>query len=99
MWKPPFALDISKVIKAGNNELEIKVTNTWVNRLIGDEALPDTSGYKMTGKTVPWLNANEPPPKSERVTFTGFNFFTKEKSKILQTSGLIGPVRIIEPEQ
>lgn len=95
LWKPPFALDISSALVAGTNQLEVGVTNTWVNRLIGDEALPDTSGYKMTGDTVPWLNANQKPPKSQRVTFTGFNFYTKDKNKVLQRSGLLGPVKII----
>lgn len=95
LWKPPFAIDISKAVIAGTNQLNIAVTNTWVNRLIGDETLPDTSGYKMTGDTVPWLNANEKPPKSERVTFTGYNFFAKDKNKVLQDAGLLGPVRII----
>ena len=98
LWKPPFVLDISSALKAGKNQLDIAVTNTWVNRLIGDEALPDTSGYSMVGDTVPWLNANQKPPKSERVTFTGFNFFTKEKSKVLQPSGLLGPVRLIHQQ-
>ncbi|WAJ71735.1 glycosyl hydrolase [Catenovulum adriaticum] len=97
LWKPPFAVDISSAVKTGKNNLEVAITNTWVNRLIGDEALPDTSGYKMTGDTVPWLNANEKPPKSERFTFTGYNFFAKDKNKVLQTSGLIGPVRLIQP--
>ncbi|MCF2948893.1 glycoside hydrolase [Paraglaciecola aquimarina] len=95
LWKPPFALDISSALIVGENKLEVAVTNTWTNRLIGDEALPDTSGYSMVGDTVPWLNANQKPPKSERVTFTGFNFFAKEKLKVLQTSGLLGPVRLI----
>ncbi|EWH08843.1 family 2 glycoside hydrolase [Catenovulum agarivorans DS-2] len=95
LWKPPFALDIKPAVQAGFNELQVKVTNTWVNRLIGDEALPDTSGYKMTGDTVPWLNANQKPPKSQRVTFTGYNFFKKESAKKLQSSGLLGPVRLI----
>lgn len=94
LWKPPFALDIRQAIKVGTNQLEIAVTNTWVNRLIGDEALPDTSGYKMLGDTVPWLNANQKPPKSERVTFTGYNFFKEDKHKVLQSSGLLGPVTI-----
>ena len=96
LWKPPFAFDIRPALHAGNNEVKIAVTNTWVNRLIGDEALPDTSGYSLVGDTVPWLNANQKPPKSERVTFTGYNFFSKEKSKVLQTSGLIGPVNLIK---
>lgn len=95
LWKPPFALDIKHSLQAGSNELKINITNTWVNRLIGDEALPDTSGYKMIGDTVEWLNNNEPPPESERVTFTGFNFFKKEQSKKLDSSGLLGPVNIV----
>jgi hypothetical protein len=48
----------------------------------------------MTGDTVPWLVENRPPPKSQRVTFTGFNFFDKQPKK-LQASGLIGPVRLL----
>ncbi len=98
LWKPPFAIDIRDAVKAGTNTLQIDVTNTWVNRLIGDEALPDTSGYKMTGDTVDWINNNEPPPESERVTFTGYNFFAKEDTHILQASGLLGPVRLIFPD-
>ena len=35
-WKPPFRLDITSLIHAGNNKLEIQVTNLWPNRLIGD---------------------------------------------------------------
>ncbi|MCH7408101.1 DNA-binding protein [Belliella sp. DSM 111904] len=35
-WTFPFAVDISKAIKKGNNELIIKVSNTWANRIIGD---------------------------------------------------------------
>jgi len=98
LWKPPFAINIRDAVKAGTNTLQIDVMNTWVNRLIGDEALPDTSGYKMTGDTVDWINNNEPPPESERVTFTGYNFFAKEETRILQTSGLLGPVRLVFPD-
>jgi hypothetical protein len=96
LWKPPFAVDISQAVQAGDNKLQVDVTNTWVNRLIGDEALPDNSGYKMTGDTVPWINNDEPPPASKRVTFTGFNFFKKKDSHILQTSGLLGPVSLVK---
>jgi hypothetical protein len=36
-WKPPFRVDITAALKPGLNVLEIKVTNLWPNRLIGDE--------------------------------------------------------------
>ena len=37
VWKEPFELDITDSLVKGENRLEIKVTNLWVNRLIGDQ--------------------------------------------------------------
>lgn len=36
-WKEPFTIDISDQVVAGENHLEIRVTNLWRNRLIGDK--------------------------------------------------------------
>jgi hypothetical protein len=36
VWKRPFRVDATKDLKQGDNTVEIKVTNLWVNRLIGD---------------------------------------------------------------
>ena len=36
LWKTPFHADITDFVNAGTAELEIRVTNLWVNRLIGD---------------------------------------------------------------
>jgi hypothetical protein len=37
LWKPPYSLDITEAVKSGRNEIELRVTNLWVNRLVGDE--------------------------------------------------------------
>ncbi|MES2003786.1 MAG: glycosyl hydrolase [Bacteroidota bacterium] len=39
-WCPPFAFDVSRFVKQGNNTLEVEVVNLWPNRLIGDSKLP-----------------------------------------------------------
>lgn len=46
-WFPPFQFEISKYVLEGENELEVKVANTWVNRLIGDKQ-PDVEPISFT---------------------------------------------------
>jgi hypothetical protein len=57
-WKKPFKLDITDALKKGDNTIEIKVTNLWVNRLIGD-AQPDVK-EKTTFTTMPFYQADAP---------------------------------------
>lgn len=40
LWTPPWRVEAAAAIKEGSNVLEIRVTNLWPNRLIGDAALP-----------------------------------------------------------
>jgi hypothetical protein len=42
LWKPPYAVDVTGLLRPGENELRIELANTWHNRLVGDSGLePD----------------------------------------------------------
>jgi len=42
LWKAPYRVDVTDALKSGDNVIEIKVTNEWTNRLIGDRT-PSTN--------------------------------------------------------
>ena len=58
VWKTPFRVDVTGAMKPGANTVEVKVTNLWVNRLIGD-AQPNVA-KKYTYTTQPFYRANSP---------------------------------------
>ncbi|SHH48361.1 F5/8 type C domain-containing protein [Chryseolinea serpens] len=58
VWKKPFRVDISNQLKAGENTIEIRVTNLWVNRLIGDQQ-PGVAN-RITYTTMPFYQASSP---------------------------------------
>jgi len=105
LWKPPYRIDATKAIKAGENSLEVRVTNVWVNRLIGDEQQPpecDYGGFEgdapiMRGGAVrempKWYVQGKPKPPSRRVTFTTWKHYNRDDP--LLEAGLIGPVKIL----
>jgi hypothetical protein len=35
-WRPPFRVDVTGALKPGANRIEIRITNLWANRMIGD---------------------------------------------------------------
>jgi len=61
LWKTPFKVDVTGAIRAGKNQIEIKVTNLWVNRMIGDQqtwamkkyAFADFMPYKADSPLLP----------------------------------------------
>ena len=103
LWKPPFRLDITDAVKGSDAaDLEIKVTNLWPNRLIGDDRLYaedcEWNGKIVKGKKevaiakIPeWVKDGKPSPAG-RHTFTTWKHWSKEDD--LLPSGLIGPVHI-----
>ncbi|MBS1601825.1 MAG: discoidin domain-containing protein [Bacteroidetes bacterium] len=45
-------VDITKAVHSGVNQLKVVVTNTWANRLTGDQRLPEAQ--RRTWTTSPW---------------------------------------------
>ena len=41
VWEPPYRLNVTADLKHGANEIEIKVTNEWTNRIVGDRLAPE----------------------------------------------------------
>jgi len=94
LWKVPYRLDITKAIKPGKNRLLIRVTNLWVNRMIGDEHLGEDSERNPDGtlrRWPQWLLEGKPSPTG-RFTFTTWRLWRKDEP--LQPSGLLGPVSL-----
>jgi hypothetical protein len=58
IWTAPYELDITKAIKPGENKIEIEVTNTWHNRLIGDALLLPEK--RTTWTTAPFRLKDKP---------------------------------------
>jgi hypothetical protein len=56
VWRSPYRVDISNELKPGQNKVEIEVTNSWWNRVVGD-AQPGATRYTWAATTVRW-NAN-----------------------------------------
>ena len=40
VWIKPYQINLTKVLKPGNNIIEIEIANSWANRIIGDLQLP-----------------------------------------------------------
>jgi len=94
LWRPPFYVDITEALRPGENRLEVRVTNLWPNRLIGDEHLPEEVEGDLHGpiKALPEWLVKGVPRTSGRIAFATWRHWSQEDP--LLPSGLLGPVRI-----
>ena len=93
-WKPPYLVDITAAARLGANRLEIDVVNLWINRMIGDEQLPEDSNWKDSETLTEWPEwfKNQTKRPSGRFTFTSCRHYKKDTP--LVPSGLLGPVTL-----
>lgn len=50
LWSMPFRCDITGICRKGSNTIEVRVTNQWTNRLIGDRLAP--AGQKVLNSSL-----------------------------------------------
>jgi hypothetical protein len=81
VWAPPYRVDITRALKPGANRLEIKVTNEWTNRQIGDRLLPPDKRILT--------------PPNGRAGAQGNAGGAFGRPQILAEFGLLGEVRLI----
>jgi hypothetical protein len=48
LWKPPYRADVTRALTRGTNRVEVRVTNLWPNRMIGDLQPGVTQTYTFT---------------------------------------------------
>ena len=105
LWKAPYRIDVTGLLKPGKNTLELVVVNLWCNRLIGDQQLPEDNEWKNGGgmaggghfkllaKWPQWLLDGKPSPAG-RISFSTARYHKNDDP--LLPSGLLGPVWISE---
>ena len=105
LWRAPYRADLTEALNVGMNVLSIAVSNTWYNRLVGDEQEPEdcewgpvkSMGGAVVGRGLvrfpAWFREGKPRPAAGRRCFVTWNYVTKTSP--LLPAGLLGPVRLI----
>lgn len=101
-WRVPFRVDVTALLRAGTNAIEVRVANRWVNRLIGDEAIPVPYTYQERGvskftdgrilQLPDWLYDPAKRTPAPRHSFSVWKHYDADSP--LVPSGLLGPVKI-----
>ena len=91
VWCAPWEADVSNAVREGENEIEIRYTNNWYNRLVGDCFLkPEERVTRSTVRYSAVPRARTDPNRPWLMLPTIYS--GPAVSDPLQPSGLIGPV-------
>lgn len=58
VWCSPWDIDVTRLLKKGNNKIEVRVANSWANRMILDASLPEQE--RVTWASFPIVKATDP---------------------------------------
>ena len=62
LWKAPYAIDITPALKKKGNKLEVRVTNLWANRVIGDKQPDKKKRYAWASYNNAFRASSKPLP-------------------------------------
>ncbi len=51
VWTAPYRLNVTDLLKEGENSLEVEVVNCWRNRIIGEMSMPESERFTFQTKT------------------------------------------------
>ena len=93
VWCAPWKADVSTALREGENEIEIRYTNNWYNRLVGDCFLKQDE--RVTRSTLRYWTTKRHAPYIEKPWFLVPTVYSGPSvSDSLQPSGLIGPISL-----
>lgn len=102
VWTAPWEVAVPReVFRSGRNVLLLRYTNTWANRLIGDEQetedcdwSPATHGGWYPLRWPDWLGRGlASRPSKGRKAWSAWKHFDRQSK--LQPAGLLGPVALV----
>jgi hypothetical protein len=97
VWMPPYRIEITGSVRAGENQVIIRVANLWANRFNGDSLLSESKRFTRSN-----LDRMQSDPTSDswygRIP-GGERRPVYTEIPPLMKSGLFGPVLLITPEQ
>ena len=94
VWCAPWEADVTSALREGENEIEVRYTNNWHNRLVGDCFLKPEG--RVTRSTVHyWGVPRRKPEKQSRWPLLPTIHSGPSVSDKLQPSGLLGPVSLV----
>jgi hypothetical protein len=91
-WCAPWEVDIASAVREGENEIEIRYTNNWYNRLVGDCFLKTEE--RVTRSTLRYWRQSQKNEADADRSHRRMLFSGPAADDPLQPSGLHGPIHL-----
>lgn len=97
-WTTPYRLNVTDLLKPGANSIEVRASNLWVNRLVGDRQPGVTERISFTQDDAAALGLPQKRSVFDTLGPGGIPFggTPYDAATPLPASGLIGPVRLMQ---